>query len=68
MQRQFAAAGTEDELRAEVARYRVPVYMLAARLRVHPTRLSRLLHGRERIPEALVPKILDAIRAEAVAR
>jgi hypothetical protein len=53
---------TAEDLRAELARRRLPAYVLAAKVRVHPVRLGRLLNGRITLPPALAARILRAIR------
>ena len=47
------------EIRAQLARRRLPLYLLAAQIRIHPVRLGRMLN--ERIP-------LSAAVAERIAR
>jgi plasmid maintenance system antidote protein VapI len=55
---------TRDELRFEIVRRDVRLYRLAARLDVHPSRLGRILRGREPLSEALAERIRQAIEAE----
>lgn len=54
-----------DDLRAEMARARVHAYLIAARVRINPARLSRMLHGHARLTPADAARILRAIRALA---
>lgn len=58
---------TADDLRAELARRRLPVYVLAARVRLHPVRLGRLLSRRLTLTPELATRILDGIRSEETA-
>jgi len=52
------------DLRAQLARIRprIPFYILAARLRMHPVRLSALLNERRPLPADMAAKIQQAIR------
>jgi len=52
---------TAADLRAARARARVPVYILAARVRIHPVRVSRLLHGRIPLRPNVAVRLLAAI-------
>jgi plasmid maintenance system antidote protein VapI len=53
-----------DELRFEILRRDVRLYRLAARLDVHPSRLGRILRGREPLSQDLADRIKAAIEAE----
>jgi plasmid maintenance system antidote protein VapI len=53
-----------DELRFEILRREVRLYRLAARLDVNPSRLGRILRGREPLSEDLAERIRAAIEAE----
>jgi plasmid maintenance system antidote protein VapI len=55
---------TLDELRFEILRRDVRLYRLAARLDVHPSRLGRMLRGREPLSESLAARIREQIEAE----
>lgn len=59
---------TAEDLRAAIARSGVHGYIIGARARVHPITLSRILHGRVRITDALASRILRAIEQEVAAR
>jgi hypothetical protein len=50
-----------EDLRAELARRRLPIYMLAARVRINPIRLGRLLNGRLTLTPALAERILRGL-------
>ncbi len=52
------------ELRAELARVQLPIYVLAGRVRIHPVRLSAMLRGRIPIPPNIADRILAAVREE----
>jgi len=67
MQSQIAEI-THDDLRALRARYNVPVYILAARARIHPVRVSRLLNGRSPLTPELATRLQRAIEAEAATK
>jgi hypothetical protein len=56
---------TAEDLRAERARQNVPAYIVAARARIHPTRLGRLLRGRITLTPEIAARILSAIRDES---
>jgi hypothetical protein len=61
---QATAVVTASDLRAQLARAGVRAYILAARLRMHPTTLSLILNGRRAIDSAQARRIVAAIRAE----
>jgi len=52
------------ELRAEVARRLIPVYVLASRVGLHPAHLGQVLRGRRRLPPELAERIARALRGE----
>jgi hypothetical protein len=54
------------ELRAAIARSGHPGYVIGARCRINPIRLSRLLHGRELITPDIAARILAAIEQVAM--
>ena len=56
------------DLKAELARHGVPRYVLAARVRLHPVRLGRLLNGRLTLTPALAQRLMMAIAEEAGAK
>ena len=53
------------DLRAAIARSGIPAYVIAARARVNPIKLSRILRGHVWITDALAVKILLAVQQEA---
>ncbi len=56
---------TAADIRAEIARRNVPRYILAARVRVHPIRLGRLLNGRLTLTPELAQRIMRGLSHEA---
>src|SRR5262249_58723675 len=59
---------TAADLRASIARERVRIYLVAARLFMAPGRLSRLLHERDPLLPDVAQDIAEAIQTEAQAR
>ncbi len=57
-----------DDLRAAIARSGVPAYVIGARARVNPIRLSKLLHRHLPLTEDLAVRILLAVQEEEAAR
>ena len=55
------------ELRAEVARQLIPVYVLASRVGLHPAHLGQVLRGRRPLPPELADRH-KRVYAEAIAR
>ena len=58
-------APTAADLRAALARARVPIYVVAARVGAHPATLSRRLNGHWPLSEELARRLLEVIDAEA---
>lgn len=60
--------GTQDitaaDLRAELARVGLPRYVAAARIGVHPSRLSAVLWERETLPQKLAQRLWAVIEDE----
>ena len=57
------------DLRALLGRTRVPAYLVAARIPMHPCRFSRLVNDdAEPIPRAISRRVLEAIAAIAAER
>ncbi len=54
-----------EELRVEIYRARIPFYIIAARARVHPVTLSRILNGKRALRPELVERILRALQEGA---
>ena len=52
------------DLRAAIARSSIPAYVIAARARINPIKLSRILRGHVRITDALAAKVLLAVEQE----
>ena len=55
------AAPVAEDLRAEVARKRVAVYKLAAKVGIHPGRLGMMLNGTVPLPPDVARSVKDAI-------
>ena len=55
---------TPADWRAEIARLGVPHYLIAAQLPVHPTRFSRWLWGRERMPASARRRLAEVLEQE----
>jgi plasmid maintenance system antidote protein VapI len=52
---------TCDDFRAELARCRMPIYILAASIRIHPRRLGSILSGRSPLTPELAARIRHAL-------
>ncbi len=50
-----------EDIRADLARLRLPLYQLAALVRVHPGRLSPMLYGRAPLPARIAERIADVL-------
>ena len=50
-----------EDFRAEIARAGLHHYVVAARLPVHPTRFSRWLWGRERMPVSAKRRLAEVL-------
>jgi len=55
------------ELNAIRERLRIPFYVLAPAARMHPSRLARMLAGREMMPTEIARRIEHALAAEIAA-
>lgn len=53
-----------SELRAAIARSGIPAYIIGARARINPIRLSRLLNGRDDLTPEIATRILLAVEHE----
>jgi plasmid maintenance system antidote protein VapI len=53
------------DIRAELARQRVKLYKVAARVAIHPTRLSLILQERTALGPDVAARIMAAIMEEA---
>ena len=49
------------DIRADLARLRLPLYQLAARVEVHPARLSPMLYERAPLPARIAARIADVL-------
>ena len=56
--------GDTADLRAEIARLRIPIFQLAARVDVHPGRMSRYLNERIPIPKNVARRIWLTLEEE----
>ena len=56
------------DLRAELARRRIPIYVLAARIEVHPTRLGSFLNERLPMSAEFAGRVAAAIQGLDVER
>ena len=56
---------TINDIRAELARHDMRVYELAARIRMHPRLLGRVLRGRVPLTCDLVARITTALNGQA---
>jgi plasmid maintenance system antidote protein VapI len=57
-----------DDVRAECARRRLPLYMLAAKVGLHPVRLGRFLNGHRPLSPELAERIRRALDTDAQER
>jgi hypothetical protein len=55
---------TPGDIRAELARRRLPLYLLAAKILVHPARLSPMIHERVPMPTRIAEKIARVLAEE----
>lgn len=55
---------TAADLRAELARRRIPLYKLAAQVGLHPGRLGMALNGRAPLSAELIGRIVRALKAQ----
>lgn len=55
------------DLRVAVAASGIPAYVIGARARVHPIKLSRLLRGHDPITPEIASRILLAVQQEVAA-
>jgi len=56
-----------EDLRAAIARSGIPGYIIGARARVNPIRLSRIVRGHVHITDDLAARILLAVEQEVAA-
>jgi hypothetical protein len=49
------------ELRARIAFADQPIYLVAARAQIHPSRLSQMLHGHIPMPEEIARRVERAL-------
>jgi plasmid maintenance system antidote protein VapI len=55
---------TRGDIRAALARLRFPLYKLAARIDVHPARLSPMIHERAPLPASVAGRIARVLAEE----
>jgi len=55
---------TAADLRAAIARARMPLYILAGRIRLHPTYLSKIVNGHLPMRPDLVARIMQILNTE----
>lgn len=63
--RQGQLPPTAADIRAELARHRVKLYVIAPRVGLHPANLSGILQERRPMPPDLPERIMRAIAEEA---
>lgn len=56
-----------EDLRAAIARSGIPGYVIGARARINPIRLSRILRGHVSITDGIASRILLAVEQEVAA-
>jgi plasmid maintenance system antidote protein VapI len=56
---------TPGDLRAAIARQRIPIYQLAAEVRLHPGRLAQMLNERIPLPNDVATRISKALDRSA---
>jgi hypothetical protein len=52
------------DLRATIARKRIPLFKLAAAVGLHPTTLGQILNERKPLKEGVAERLLEAMKAE----
>lgn len=52
------------ELRATIARKRIPLFKLAAAVGLHPTTLGQILNERKPLKEGIAERLLEALDSE----
>jgi plasmid maintenance system antidote protein VapI len=57
-----------EDIRAAIARSGIPAYVIAARARIHPMRLSRLVRGHDPISPETASRILLAVQQVVAAQ
>jgi plasmid maintenance system antidote protein VapI len=67
MRDEIPANTSPADLRAAIARSGAPAYVVGARCRINPIRLSRLLRGHDPITAEVAVRILTAVQREAIA-
>jgi hypothetical protein len=50
-----------SDLRAEIARRRIPIYRIAGAVGMNPQRLGAMLNGRLPLPDSLAMRIVDVL-------
>jgi hypothetical protein len=62
VEEQASLVVSAEDLRAERARQRIPVYKLAAIVSVHPGRLSRMLNEQIKMPEDVARRVAEVLK------
>jgi plasmid maintenance system antidote protein VapI len=63
--RELLELKTAADIRAAVARHKLRLYLLAARIQVHPARLSLIVNGHAPLTPELAERLARAIAEEA---
>lgn len=53
---------TPADLRAEIARLGLPVYVVSAHAKIHPASLSLVLRGHRPLSDDIAQRVLDALQ------
>jgi plasmid maintenance system antidote protein VapI len=59
---------TPGDIRAALARFRIPLYQLAAQIHVHPARLSPMIHERVPLPASIAERIARVLAEQGAAK
>ena len=59
---------TPADLRARIARDRIPIFRLAAEVGIHPSNLGMMLNERRPLPPAVAQRVIDALDTLECAR
>jgi plasmid maintenance system antidote protein VapI len=63
--RELLALKTAADVRAAIARDKLKLYLVAARVQVHPSRLSLIVNGRAPLTPELAERLAQAIAEES---
>lgn len=53
---------TPGDLRAEIGRTQIPIYQVASRINMHPSRLSTILNEKRPLTQDLARRIAEALK------